>query len=408
MRCLIADSFEPEGVKALKALGLEITQDASLKDDALAAAVGRLDPHVLIVRGTKVGAKAIEAGSSLGLIVRAGAGVNTIDVASASARGVYVANCPGKNAAAVAELAFGLILALDRRIPDNVADLRAGKWDKKTYSEARGLKGRTLGLIGLGGIGQEMLRIAQGFEMPVVAWSRSLSPARAGKLGITRAESPAEVAAACDVLSVHVALTPETRNFINAGVLDKLKPGSYFINTSRGEVVDHAALTAAIQAKKLRVGLDVFEKEPAGGTGTFDDPIVKIAAAGSVIYGTHHIGASTQQAQLAIADEAVRIVESYLRTGEAPNSVNLSARSSAKRLLVVRHRNRPGVLAHVLGVIGQARINVEEMENVIFSDAQAACARIRLDEEPTAEVLDRVRTGNENILAIGLFELPEA
>ncbi|MCX5662556.1 MAG: NAD(P)-binding domain-containing protein [Planctomycetota bacterium] len=404
MRCLIADSFEPEGIIALRALGLEITQDAALKDDALVAAITRLDPHVLIVRGTKVGPKAIEAGKSLGLVVRAGAGVNTIDVAAASARGVYVANCPGKNAAAVAELAFGLILALDRRIPDNVADLRAGKWDKKSYSEARGLKGRTLALIGLGGIGQEMVRIAKGFEMPIVAWSRSLTPARAAKLGVAHAETPADAAAACDVLSVHVALTPETRKLINAAVLSRLPRGAFFINTSRGEVVDHDALTQAIKVNGLRVGLDVFDKEPAGGTGAFDDPIVKTP--GGVVYGTHHIGASTLQAQLAIADEAVRIVESYVHTGEAPNSVNLSAKSSAKRLLVVRHRNRPGVLAHVLGVIGQAKINVEEMENVIFSDAHAACARIRLDEAPSAEVLERIRVGNENILAIGLVDLP--
>ena len=402
MRCLIADSFESEGIAALKAIGLEVTQDPSLKGDALPAAVARLDPHVLVVRSTKVTASTIEAGRSLGLIVRAGAGYNTIDVAAASARGVYVANCPGKNAAAVAELAFGLILALDRRIPDNVVDLRNGVWNKKTYTEARGLKGRTLGLVGVGGIGTEMARRARGFDMPVVAWSRSLTPERAAELGIGHAASPADVAAACDILSVHVALTPDTDKLINAAVLTRLKPGSYFINTSRGEVVDHAALAVAIKEKGLRVGLDVFDKEPAAATGAFDDPLVKLPN----VYGTHHIGASTQQAQLAIADETVRIVESYVRTGQVPNSVNLCGRSPAKRLLVVRHRNRPGVLAHVLGEIGHARINVEEMENVIFSDAHAACAKIRLDDAPPDSVLARIRDGNENVLAVSLLDLP--
>jgi D-3-phosphoglycerate dehydrogenase len=401
IKCLIADSFEKEGVEKLRALGIAITHEPSLGDEALRARIASLDPDVLIVRGKKISAAMIEAGTALGLIVRAGAGYNTIDVAAASARGVYVANCPGKNAAAVADLAFGLILSLDRQIPDNVADLRAGKWNKKAYSEARGLKGRALGIIGLGGIGLEVVRRARGFEMPVVAWSRSLTAEQADALSIARADSPSEVAARCDVFSVHVALAPSTRGFINADVLGKLKPGSYFINTSRGEVVDHAALKEVITKNHVRAGLDVFEKEPTGGTGAFDDDIVNLPG----VYGTHHIGASTEQAQLAIADETVRIVERYMRTGAVPNTVNLSARSSAKRLLVVRHHNRPGVLAHILGQISHAGINVEEMENVIFSDAKAACAKIRLDDEPAPAVLDAIKSGCADVLALSLLAI---
>lgn len=402
MRCFIADSFEAEGVAGLQALGLEVRHEPGVADAALPARLAELDPDILIVRGRTITAAAIEAAASLSLIVRAGAGYNTIDVAAASARGVYVANCPGKNAAAVAELAFGLILALDRRIPDAAADLRAGKWNKKDYSRAPGLKGRTLGLLGLGGIGREMVRRARGFEMPVVAWSRSLTPEAAEEWGVERVASPAEAAARSDVLSVHVALTPETRGLIGAEVLGKLRPGASFINTSRGEVVDHAALTAAIREKGIRVGLDVFEREPAGGTGVFEDPIVGLPG----VYGTHHVGASTDQAQAAIAAETVRIVAAYVQTGEVPHSVNLCGRSPAKRLLVVRHRNRPGVLAHVLGEISHAGINVEEMENVIFSEAQAACARIRLDEAPPPPVLDRIRGGNPHVLAVSLLALP--
>jgi len=403
MKCLIADSFEREGIEKLRGLGLALTHDPALKEDALRDAVGSIDPDILIVRGTQVTDPIIEAGQSLGLIVRAGAGVNTIDVARASALGVYVANCPGKNAAAVAELAFGLILSLDRRIPDNVIDLRAGRWNKKEYSKAPGLKGRVLGIIGLGQIGTEMVARARGFDMPVVAWSRSLTDDGAAELGVRRMASVVEVAACCDILSVHVALTPETRGLIDASAFARMKPGAFFINTSRGEVVDQAALTRAIEEKSLRVGLDVFAKEPSAGTGSFEDDIVKRAN----VYGTHHIGASTEQAQLAIADETVRIVECYMRTGQVPNSVNLCARSPAKRLLVVRHRNRPGVLAHVLGELSHARINVEEMENVIFSNAQAACARIRLDDAPPATALDRIRSGNEDVLSVSLLDLPE-
>ncbi len=403
MKCLIADSFEKEGVDKLCALELDVTLDPSLKDDTLRDAIARLNPEVLIVRSTKVTAAMIEAGPSLELIVRAGAGYNTIDVAAAAARSVYVANCPGKNAAAVAELAFGLILSLDRRIADNVADLRAGQWNKKTYSEAQGLKGRVLGLVGLGGIGTEMVQRARGFGMPVVAWSRSLTDGRAEELGIAKCASVDEVASRCDVLSVHVALTADTRNLINAGVLSKLKPGATFINTSRAEVVDHAALKRAIKDRGLRVGLDVFEKEPAGGSGPFEDDIVTFAG----VYGTHHIGASTEQAQLAIADETVRIVEQFVRTGGVPNVVNLCGRSPAKRMLIVRHRNRPGVLAHILGEISHAGINVEEMENVIFADAQAACAKIRLDDEPSPDVMRRMKDGCEHILALSLVTLSD-
>src|SRR6185369_3087867 len=243
----------------------------------------------------------------LSLVVRAGAGYNTIDVKTASARGIYVANCPGKNAIAVAELAFGLILALDRRIPANAADLKAGKWNKKEYAKARGLFGCTLGLIGLGQIGQEMLVRARAFGMPVVAWSRSLNAERAEELGVEMKSSPIEVASACDILSVHVALKDETRNLISQEVLAALKPGAFFINTSRAEVVDQAALARVVQERGLRAGLDVFAGEPAGGTGAVEDEIFKLDG----VIGTHHIGASTDQAQQAIADETVRIIREY-------------------------------------------------------------------------------------------------
>src|SRR6476646_6446946 len=169
MKVLVADPFEPSGIEGLRAAGCEVIHDAALQDETLVAALAETGADVLVVRSTKVSAAMLDAGR-LGLIVRAGAGYNTIDVAGASTRGIYVSNCPGKNAIAVAELAFGLMLALDRRIPDNVAELRAGTWNKKEYSKAQGLYGRTLVLIGVGSIGQEMIRRAAGFGMHVVIW----------------------------------------------------------------------------------------------------------------------------------------------------------------------------------------------------------------------------------------------
>src|SRR5881275_1345994 len=173
MIILIADKFPESGLNELKAAGFEVVYDAELKDEALTQAVSSTGADVLVVRGTKVPGATLEAGR-LSLVVRAGAGYNTIDVKTASARGIYVTNCPGKNSIAVAELAFGLMLSLDRRIHDNVGDLRQGRWNKKEYSKARGVFGRTLGLIGVGRIGQEMISRAKAFGIPVVAWSRSL------------------------------------------------------------------------------------------------------------------------------------------------------------------------------------------------------------------------------------------
>ncbi len=240
MLVLIADKFEQTGREGLQAIGCEISFQPDLKDDALAAAISQEQPDVLVVRGTKVTESMLAAGP-LKLVVRAGAGYNTIDVAAASRRGIYVSNCPGKNSIAVAELAFALILALDRRVPDNVIALRAGQWNKKEFSKARGLFGRTLGLVGVGKIGQEMIPRARSFGMPVVAWSRSLTPERAVELGIERMETPLDVARAADIVSVHVALKPDTRMLIGPDFFKAMGDGSYFINTSRGEVVDQGA-----------------------------------------------------------------------------------------------------------------------------------------------------------------------
>jgi len=403
MHVLIADKFEAFGIDSLKSFGFRVTYDPKLNESTLGAALASSAADVMVVRGTKVPAAALESAPRLGLIVRAGAGFNTIDVATASRLGIYVSNCPGKNAVAVAELTIGLILAIDRRIVDNVVDLRNGVWNKKEYSNARGLKDRFLGLIGFGQIGQEVARRARSFDMKVAAWSRSLTRELADRQGVVWCANPEEVAARCDILSIHLAAAPETRGLVGPGVIQRLAPGSYVINTARGDVMDYAALAAAVAERGLRVGLDVYAQEPAEGTGEFKDAIVR---AGGVVYGTHHIGASTDQAQTAIAEETVRIIRTYGETGDVPNCVNLCRRSPAKRLLVVRHLNKPGVLAHVLGEIGRAGINVEEMENLIFANAQAACARIRLDDAPAPEVMQRVRSGCEHILSLSLVDLP--
>jgi D-3-phosphoglycerate dehydrogenase / 2-oxoglutarate reductase len=398
MKVLIADKFEKVGIDGLKELGCTVVSRPDLTAEALPAAVKEVDPHILIVRSTKVNAETLNAGTSLTLVIRAGAGIDTIDVATASSRGIFVSNCPGKNSIAVAELVMGLVLACDRRIPDQAADLRQGKWHKAEYSKARGLYGRTLGIVGLGQIGKEVAVRARAFGMRVLGWSRTLTHEEADRLEIAYAQSPLEVARLSDVVTVNVAANAETRHLVNAEFLAAMRPGAYLINTSRGSVVDEAALQQAVAEKKIRAGLDVFQNEPAGGKGEFTNPIVQAPG----VYGTHHVGASTDQAQVAIAHEVIRIVQAFQATGEVPNVVNRLARSSASHVLVIRHRNRPGVLAHVFGVLANAAINVEEVENIIYHGAQATLARIHLDGEPSNGALERIKSGNADIISVEL------
>jgi D-3-phosphoglycerate dehydrogenase len=400
MKVLVADKFEQSGRDGLQAIGCEVSYQPDLKDEALVNAITETAPDVLVVRGTKVTEPMLAAGP-IKLVVRAGAGYNTIDVAAASKRGIYVSNCPGKNSIAVAELAFALILALDRRVVDNAVALRRGEWNKKEFSKARGLFGRTLGLIGVGKIGQEMIARAQAFGMPVIAWSRSLTPLRAAELGVTHMESPQAVAAAADVVSVHLALNNETRNLIDAGFFNAMREGAYFINTARGEVVDQQALANAIKTRGIRAGLDVYAAEPTSAVGEFNDEIVKEEG----LYGTHHIGASTDQAQEAIAAETVRIVKQFKETGQVPNVVNLARQTPATHRLVVRHVDRPGVLASVLDAIKSEQINVQEMENIVFEGAAAAVARINLDNAPSDGILNRIRSGSTDIIELNLIQL---
>ena len=416
MKVLIADPFEPSGLEGLKAAGCEVVYDPDAKDDRLIEAVRSTGAEVLVVRSTKVTSAALDAGR-LALIVRAGAGYNTIDVAGASKRGIYVSNCPGKNAIAVAELTFGLILALDRRIPDNVAELRAGKWNKKAFSKARGLRGQTIGILGIGSIAQEVIRRAAAFGLDVVVWSRRFdgeerpmreAEARAfdleGEARLVRIElapTPAAVATRADILSVHLAYGPDTKGLVGREVLAGLKPGATFINTARAEIVNHAALLEVAREQRVRVGLDVFNAEPTTTTGDFSDELVALPN----VYGTHHIGASTDQAQEAIAAETVRIVTSFKNTGKVPNVVNLASRTPATHMLVVRHRDRPGVLAHVFDNLREANLNVQETENIVFEGAEAAVARINLDGAPASALCDKIKSGHADVLDLQVVKL---
>ncbi len=322
MNVLIADPFETSGIEGLKALGCVVTHEPTVGAERLPDALAASGPQVLIVRSTKVQKPAFAAAKGLRLIIRAGAGVDNIDLPAATAAKVAVCNCPGMNAVAVAELAFAHLLALDRRIVEQTNDLRAGAWNKKEYAKARGLKGQTLGLVGLGAIGRAMASRALAFEMRILGWSRSLTPAAAAAQGLgfggNDRASLLAMLASCDAVSLHVAATPETKNLCDAAFFGAMRPGAAFINTSRGSVVDEKALARAVEDRGIRAGLDVYADQPAQPQGAFATPMASLPGATL----THHVGASTNQAQQAVADETVRLVRVFKESGRFENCVN--------------------------------------------------------------------------------------
>ena len=401
MKVLIADKFSEAHLDRINQLGCEVTYNPTVKAETLPKLTG---PYkILVVRSKQVTADALKASDQLTMVLRAGAGVNTIDVKTASARGVYVTNCPSKNSVAVAELVFALLLGIDRRIADNVAALRAHKWNKKEFSNADGVFGKTLGIIGVGQIGREVIKRAHAFGLQVLAWSRSLTPETAAELGVEQATNVDDIFRRADIVSLHIALKPDTKKFVNSTRIAMMKPNAILINTARGEVVDQAALREALAAKKIRAGLDVFDPEPAESTGDFADPILDLPN----LCGTHHIGASTEQAQEAIAEEAIRIIETFVKTGVVLNCVNLATRTPAKWQLIVRHYDRVGVLAHVMDQIRRANVNVEEVQNIIFEGATAASCRIQLNTQPDDQLLLSIKDGNPDIIGLELLRIGE-
>jgi len=400
MRVLIADKLPESSIEALRQAGHSVIVE-SCSGDKLRDALSSKDPETLVVRSTKVPRSILEHTSSLELIVRAGAGYDNIDLEAASESGIFVANCPGKNASAVAELTIGLMVSLDRRIPDNVSDARAGQWEKGTYAKAQGLKGRVLGLIGMGKIGRLVAQMAQGIGLQIVAWSRSLTPECAASLKVKYAANPLEVAAQSDIVSLHLAATPETIHLAGQEFFAAMKPRAFFINTTRGSLVDEDAMLKALDEKKIRAALDVFADEPAYKSGSLQTRLRKHPS----VYLTHHIGASTAEAQKSTGYEAVRVINTYASSGIVPNCVNIAIQSSATHLLTIRHLDKIGVLANVLDSIRKYNLNVQEMENQVFTgQVNAAVARIRVVGTPPKK-LHRLLKDIHDVLAVSEIKL---
>lgn len=401
MRILFADRLPDKTLADLESHGHECVMEPALTADDLAGRITGFEG--LVVRSTKVPKDVFDAADRLALVIRAGAGTNTIDTDAAAGHGVFVCNVPGRNAVAVAELTMGLLLALDRRIPDNVADLREGRWDKTTYGKAEGLLGSTMGIIGLGSIGFAVAERAAAFGIRLQAQARSgrsaESLARAEELGITMCETLEELVGSSDIVSLHVPAGPDTKHLVDERFLGWMKPGAILLNTSRGDVVDEPALLAALDAGRLRAGLDVFADEPGAGQGPWESALAQHRN----VVATHHIGASTNQAQRAIADGVAEIVDAFV-AGEARHCVNLAPHRLGSATLTVRHLDRVGVLAKVLERLSVEHLNVEHMVNRVFRGGDAAVASIDVEGHPSEELLADLRQV-PHVLGVTVVEL---
>jgi D-3-phosphoglycerate dehydrogenase len=389
VKVLVADKFPEQYINEMKELNLDVTYSPKLGENDLPGEIK--DTDILVVRSTKVNAKTIESANNLNLIIRAGAGVNNINISAANQKGIYVANCPGMNSVAVAELTMGLMISLDRRIPDNVMDFKNGKWNKGEYSKAQGLKGKTLGIIGYGAIGREVAKRAIAFDMKVYA--KDISRIE-GEMVKDFSEMD-QLVPMCDILTIHLPATSETKGLFNKEMFGYIKNNALLINTSRPDVIDEDALFEAIKEKNIRVALDVFKGEPEVKTGEVKSSLQD----NPNIYVTHHIGASTEQAQNAVAAETVRIIKEYTSSGIIAHWVNRAKASDAKYQLVVKHFDKPGVLAGILDVIRESNINIEEIENIIFEGGIAACCTMKLMGPASAEMLKKIN-GNPNIISL--------
>ncbi len=396
MRILFADALATNQLAPLRSAGHEVIVDASLGADDLPGAIPGAD--VVVVRSTKITAATIAAADALSLIVRAGAGTDNIDTVAASDKGIYVCNVPGKNAIAVAELAMALLLSVDRHIADGAADLRGGQWNKGRYSNADGLHGKRMAIIGLGEIGLAVAERASAFGIQVVAMHKAERSQgtndRIAALDVELVDSRATLLKNTDIVSIHVPGGASTVGLVDAEFLAQLPDNAIVINTSRGNVIDDNAMLEALNHRGFRLGADVWNDEPKTKAGDFASPLAQHPS----VVGSHHIGASTQQAQNAVASGVVDVVMRFAQGGVA-NCINLVTTPQGRACLVVRHHDQVGVLAAILQELRAGGINVQQMSNQIFEGGRAAVATIHLSDSPNANLVAKI-IGLDHVLAI--------
>jgi D-3-phosphoglycerate dehydrogenase len=304
VKVLVSDTLERAAIDRVRAAGHDVVEQTGLAGTELARALDGCQA-LMIRSATKVTAEVLRGAPSLKLVVRAGTGLDNVDVAEAERRGVVVRNTPAANAVSVAELVFGLLLSLERHLVPAASDLARGMWEKSKYA-GREIAGRRLGLLGFGRIGREVARRARAFEMDVAAHDPLLPAWPEGFEWVRRATLDAMLPDV-DVLSLHLPLTSDTRGMIGAAQLARMKREAVIVNAARGGIVDEAALAGALASGALRgAAFDVFEREPLPA----DSPLIGLPNA----LLTPHLGASTREAQVRAGLEAADIVLETLAT----------------------------------------------------------------------------------------------
>ena len=390
MKILIADSLSDTVVEALREAGHKVKMDPSLDKNTLENEI--CDYDVLVVRSTKVTRSIIEKGKNLSLIVRAGAGVNTIDIEAASYHGVFVSNTPGCNSDAVSELTIGHLIACDRQIVDNAENLRNGKWVKNQFLNCAGLKGKTLGLLGAGNIAQRVAKVAQAIGMNVIVYSYFFDEKDAERMGVTKVNDLMDIAKNSDAISIHIPYMKETHHLISKKFFKTMKNGAILINTARGEIIDTPEMINAIKTKGIKVGLDVYEDEPTYGVGDFKSSEL----ARLVCSATCHIGGSTQQASELIAEETINVITTYAQTGKVLNCVNIDASPACDETLTIRHK---GVLAQIIQTISSNGATIQSIssQNLSGGESQTVTLKIKGDVVSSQlKMLDGVLSVNKS------------
>ena len=351
-RVLVADDLSAEGVEILRRAGLEVDVKVGLKPDELEAIVGGYD-GLAVRSATKVTAKVLEKAPRLRVVGRAGVGVDNVDLAAATRRGVVVMNTPGGSSVTVAELTLAHMLALARHVAQATASVKGGRWEKKKF-QGHELAGKTLGVVGIGNIGSIVVERCLALKMRAVAYDPFISPEAAARLGVELVTLD-DLWAQSDVVSLHVPLTEQTRNLVNAQTLARMKKGALLVNCARGGVIDEAALAEALRSGHLGgAALDVFEKEPPPP----DHPLFQCAT----FVCTPHLGASTEEAQAAVAVAIAEQLAAFLVRGEVKNAVNLPSlpRETLERLApYLELAERLGSMAAQLSPDGVREVRIE-------------------------------------------------
>lgn len=312
---LVPDSVNKKAVEILEQAGLKVTAPGQMKREETLAAIA--DADALIIRSaTKADAALINASTKLKAIARAGVGVDNVDLDAASAKKIAVMNTPAGNTVATAEFAFGLMLALARHIPQSFVSMQGGKWDRKSYQGVE-LRGKTLGIVGYGRIGQAVGKRAAAFDMSVVAYDPFIPADTIRKIGAEPVTLD-ELFAKSDFISLHSVITEATRGMINAANIAKMKKGVRIVNAARGALINDADLAEALKSGQVAgAALDVYNEEPPPA----GHPLIGLPN----VIDTPHLAASTDEAQVAVAIEAAELIVAALQKGEFKNVVNADA-----------------------------------------------------------------------------------